>query len=439
MACARGTVAGRMSHHPFFAALLCCGALLAQQTAPQQNGAPPRAVQGRVEDHGGLKLLRIWGTPAERGYAHGHLLGTEIAAVATAEFTARFARQQPLLKQVRGAVDRLIEYPEDVQAEIEALYAGLVDSKANLHMVELERDFDLKDLLVANALDVFGLLGCSSFTLWGEQVEGGGVLAGRNFDWPLTGAHMVDATMLVVEHLPDGRAVASVGWPGYVGAVTGVSSDGLAAFLHVGSAEVTFTPEPESWPSAIATRVLLERCKAADGEAVFAECKRLLGYTSPPAGYLSHVVLPRAADKAAPFAVFETDSKSCVAAERAPGASVLTNHFLTRADGRPASKDSVDREKRVRRGIDGCLGEGDKRVSIDEAWELLRSVQRGGVHAFGTLHSVVFRHEPWCFELRVASMDGKKIVAAPDSTRRHSLTRKELFATDEKLGEKLGK
>ena len=434
-----------MSHHPFVRALLCCGALLApwiaaQQPAAQQAEAPSRPVCGRVEDHGGLKLLRVWGTPAERGYAHGNLLGKEIAAVATAEFTARFARQQPVLKQVRDAVDRLIEYPEDVQAEIEALYAGLVDSKANLHMVELDRDFDLKDLMVANALDVFGLLGCSSFTLWGDQVEGGGVLAGRNFDWPLTGAHMVDSTMLIVEHLPDGRAVAWVGWPGYVAAVTGVNSEGLATFLHVGSAVVTFTPEPESWPSAIAVRVLLERCKAADGEAVFAECKRLLGNTSPPAGYLTHVVLPRAADGAAPFAVFETDSKSCVPAERAAGAaSVLTNHFLTRADGRPASKDSVDREKRVRRGIDGCLGEGDKKVSIDESWELLRSVQRGGVQAFGTLHSVVFRYEPWCFELRVASMDGRKIVAAPDSTRRHALTREQLFATGEKLGEKLGK
>ena len=68
------------------------------------------------------------------------------------------------------------------------------------------------------------------------------------------GAHMLDATLLIVEHLPSGIAVASVAWPGYVGTVTGVSSEGIAAFLHVGSAQVTYTPEPGSWPSAVAAR-----------------------------------------------------------------------------------------------------------------------------------------------------------------------------------------
>lgn len=391
-------------------------------------GSPAQmAVNGRLAEHAGLRVLHVWGSPAERGYSHGFLLGKDIAAVLVAEWSARFARQQPLLQQARGALGRLIEYPDDVRAEIEALFAGVVDSKASLDMPELERAFDVQDLLVANALDVFGLMGCSSFTVWDRQVEGGGVLTARNFDWPLTGRHLLDATMLVVQHLPAGRAVASVSWPGFVGTVTGVSDDGLAVFLHVGSGKVTMTPEPGSWPTAIAARALLASQEHGDGAAVGKEAHRLLEYTSPPAGFLTHVVVPRATGDAPPAAIFETDAKSCVQADSAIGACILTNHFKTRTDGRKPSRDSLDREKRVGSGIDGWLGEGDHRVSIDEAWQVLRSVQRGGGHAFGTLHSLVFRHEPWCFELRIADLGDKGVVAAPDSTRRHVLTREQVF------------
>lgn len=392
------------------------------------QGAAEKVVHGRLDAIGGLKVLRVWGTPAERGYAHGFLLGRDIAATGIAEFTARFARKPALLQQARAAVGRLIAYPDEARAEIEAMFAGVVDSKATLDMPELERAFDLQDLLVANALDVFGLMGCSGFTVWGDQVVGGGVLTARNFDWPLTGRHLLDATMLVVQHFPDGRAVASVGWPGFVGTVTGVSNDGVAVFLHVGSAKITMTPEPESWPTAVAAREILAHHDGVDVGVMETAAKKLLEYTSPPAGFLTHVVVPRPAGQRSPSLIFETDAHSCELAKPAPGACVLTNHFHTRSDGRAASKDSLDREKRVCGEIDEWLGEGDHRVSIEEAWRVLESVQRGGGHAFGTLHSLVFRHEPWCFELRIADSDAKGVVAAPVSPRRFVLTREQVFA-----------
>lgn len=385
-------------------------------------------VHGRVEVHGGLEVLHVWGTPAERGYAHGRLLAAQIAEAALTEFRARFARKQPLLQQARALVGRLIEYPDDVQAELEGLWSGLVDANVDLQMEEFDRTFDLQDLLIANALDVFGLMGCSGFTVWGERAAGGGVLTARNFDWPLTGEHMLARTIVLVQHLPDGRAFATVTWPGYVGAVTGVSSDGVAAFLHVGSAKLTFTPEPSSWPSAIAARGILERGAGGD---VFATAKELLTYTSPPAGFLTHVVLPTVPATGPPAAVFETDASSSERATLNGNPIVVTNHFRTRQDGRPSSKDSREREQRLDQGVAGCLQVGDKLVSVEEAWQALVSVQRGGGHAFGTLHALVFRHEPWCFELRIAEMADARVVAAPSSTRRHVLTRAQLFGNGE--------
>jgi len=38
-------------------------------------------VNGVLEDHHGKKVLTVWGTHYERGYAHGYLLGNEVKTV----------------------------------------------------------------------------------------------------------------------------------------------------------------------------------------------------------------------------------------------------------------------------------------------------------------------------------------------------------------------
>ncbi|MCA8976370.1 MAG: hypothetical protein KDC98_16745, partial [Planctomycetes bacterium] len=312
------------------------------------------------------------------------------------------------------------------------------DSKVDLTMPALGRRFDLKDLLVANALDVFGLMGCSGFTVWGDRVVGGGVLTGRNFDRPFTGEHLLSGTILLVQHRPDGATSASVTWPGYIATVTGVSSEGAAAFLHVGSAKITLTPEPESWPAGVAARCILEQLTAKRTAAENIRTARsLLSNTSPPAGYLTRVVLPRVADGEVPVVVFETDSRRSEPAEVTGSFSVVTNHFHSRKDGREASPDSLGRERKLCAGIESCLGEGDDRVSVAEAWQILTGVERGGGRRFGTLHSLVFRHEPWCFELRIATVEKGRVVAATSSPRRHVLTREQVFGRGEP-GERQG-
>ncbi|MBM4061486.1 MAG: hypothetical protein FJ265_10395 [Planctomycetes bacterium] len=408
----------------WFAAALCA------QAPGAPSAAPARAVHGRLERLGGLDLLRTWGSPRERGYAHGFLLGPEVARVAAAEFTARFRLKRPLLQLARDAVARLVAWPDDVRQELEGLHQGLLDRKVDLRLPVFDRDLDLTDLLVANALDVFGLMGCSGFTVWGEQADGGGVLTARNFDWPFTGAHLVDTALLCVAHVGPGRAVCSVTWPGYVATVTGINRDGVAAFLHTGSARITVLPEPESWPSAVAARRILEELRPQDGAAAFAEARRLLGHTSPPAGFLTRVVLPLVPQGRAPAALFETNHASCVLGEGPVGSEVVTNHFLTRTDGRPPMQDSLTRAALLREGLARCLADGDHRMGPEEAWAVLATVQRGG-RRHGTLHALVFRHEPWCFELRIGEAGPKGCVPAPSSGRRHPLTRAQVFGEGE--------
>ena len=53
--------------------------------------AAESGVYGQVERHQGLRVLRLWGTAEERGYAHGYLLAKDIHAIMSDEFAARFA------------------------------------------------------------------------------------------------------------------------------------------------------------------------------------------------------------------------------------------------------------------------------------------------------------------------------------------------------------
>ena len=415
----------------FLVTCACAASCLAPGAPPASGGEASErgarswgALHGAVEYPGGLRLLRLWGGAAQRGFAHGKLLADDIAAIMRQEFAARFASAQPVLEQARAALPRLIEYPDDYVTELDALWQGVLAGGPDLHMPALGRDFDRVDLLVANALDVFGLMGCSGFTVWGDQAVGGGVLTARNFDWPLTGEHMLDHTLLIVQEHDDGRSVASVAWPGYIGTVTGVSADGVAAFLHVGSARFTM-PQPSSWPAAVAARKVLESDGAGDDR--LAQAQRHIEYTSPPVGFLTHVVLPRVPESGPPAALFEADARRSVLGAAPPGPFVVTNHFRSRQDGAGASGDSLGREQTLQRGVMGCVTVDDQQVDIDEAWRVLRSVERGGGRFFGTLHSLVFRHDPWCFEVRVAELADGGVVAAPSSGRRYQLTRAQVF------------
>jgi hypothetical protein len=408
--------------------LACCQGSTAETVSGPVAVAPltttlAEAAHGRVEQYQGLRILRLWGTPEQRGHAHGLLLGKDIAAAAGAEFGKRFGRKQPMLDVARKSLERNIDWPEPLRREIEAMWRGVLAPGAPLRVEELDRDLDLQDLLLANALDVYGLMGCSGLTVWGEQVEGGGVLTARNFDWPYTGPHMVDQAIVLVQHV-EGRAFASVTWPGYVGVITGVSSEGVAAFLHVGNANITYTPEPESWPTAVAARAILEQVAGSADQEGFAQAQKLLGNTSAPAGYITRVVFPQAG-AGGPVGLFEADRNKVVRAT-VDRCEVTTNHFQGRSDGREASKDSIDRQKSISAGIEQS-GKDGGRVTPAAAWQMLAAVQRGGSRAFGTLHSLVFRHAPWCFELRIAEPSDKGLVAAPESTRRWSVPREVLF------------
>ncbi len=383
-----------------------------------------RVQNGRVENHGGLRVVHLWGTPEQRGRAHAELLGDEIAKLIRREFDYRFGRAPLLLALVRGMLPRVVRYPDAMRAELAAMFETMQASGADLSMPTFKRDMDLRDLLVMNALDIFGTMGCSGFTIWGERVAGGGVLTCRNFDWPVSGNYLVDNCFLLVQHPHQGQSFATLTWPGYAMAVTGVNAAGVCVFLHVGNGRRTLTPRKGSLPTATAARLILEGAKVANG---FQLARKVLAQTSPPASYLTRVVLPTTPPgQPGPVRVFEADHRS-VTERSEERLCVVTNHFVEAGDPDEVGRDSGGRFQKLTNCLREYLGADDQQVSLGETWQALGRVEKSG-RRFATLHSMVFRRQPWVFEVALGDVGaGSQIRGAPGGSRRYRLQREGVF------------
>jgi hypothetical protein len=414
----------------------CGGGSAASGDTPtaKTTSAPSRAwkvlekvANGRIEDHGGLRVVHLWGTPEQRGRAHAELLGAEVAVLMRKELNFRFGRAPQLLVLARGMLRRLVRYPEAIGTELATMFQTMKAAGTDLSMPTFERDMDLRDLLLLNALDIFGTMGCSGFTVWGQQVAGGGVLTCRNFDWPVSGAHLVDSCILLVQHPQNGRSFAAVTWPGYAMAVTGVNEDGVCVFLHVGNGRRTLAPRKDSLPTATAARQILAGATVSNG---FQLAAQLLAQTSPPAGYLTRVVLPATPTaQPGPVRVFETDYRE-VHERSEERLCVVTNHFVVAGEPDDAGPDSGGRYQKLTNCVLEYLGAEDRRVSPPEAWQALARVQKSGRY-FASLHSMVFRQDPWCFEVALGTVGAnRRVQGAPGSPRRYRLQREGVFPED---------
>mmetsp|Transcript_8532 Transcript_8532/g.11519 ORF Transcript_8532/g.11519 Transcript_8532/m.11519 type:complete len:618 (+) Transcript_8532:252-2105(+) len=230
---------------------------------------------GRLAFVRGYPVLHTWGSQTERGYAHGFLLSKQIIQLfrfwLLESTIASYAYYE---ESVIPFLENGIVIPRDVQAELVAAYAGIVESGTNLYLPELERDFSYSDLLYINNYGVRPFSGgtedhCSQFSAWGERTNGLGTIAGRNMDGELDIRKTTISLFVIMavepeqqQNIPQNRglfeaepekvdefksmngaaancgkelAYVNFGWPGFISAVTsGFNEMGLHAMINSG-------------------------------------------------------------------------------------------------------------------------------------------------------------------------------------------------------------
>jgi len=210
---------------------------------------------GKTAEHGrlrwmeGLPVLQLSGTPEQRGYAHGNLVGRQILDFfefyIIEESWRSYQRYQetfyPFLKT-------RFNCPVEFIAECNAVIKGMKDSGVDMKIPHLNREFDLYDLLAINAYierravnPVATAESCTQFAFWGRRTQGSeltrGLIAARNMDGEC------DIRKVTVSHFllfavdpadPKKKRWFSAMWPGFVGTISGINEDGLYSMENAG-------------------------------------------------------------------------------------------------------------------------------------------------------------------------------------------------------------
>jgi hypothetical protein len=374
-------------------------------------------VSGEIREVEGVRVLRIWGSPRERGYAHGYLLGSDIIKLLDGylgdeRISGGPQRYEASLQRIGAMMKIERRYVEEMRGLYEGVVAKLGD-KATIQA--LARPIRYEDVVAMNCIPDSTRMGCSSFAAWGDLTKRGATLSGRNLDWhripALSGSGIAIA---YVSRQKTEKSWVSITWPGYVGCLTGMNADGITLSMH------DVPAGPPSVPGGFTPRglILREAIESATGDGPRA-MKKIGGVLEKRVTCVGNNIPVSSPFKDArhpPSGVFEFDGDvenqhgfELVVPKIEGGGDkffqVCTNHYCERA--RPSA---CDRFQKMLQRLRSLKRDG-KTMDVKQAWEVLRSVAfRNG--PLETYYSVIF--EPNARRMNVAFGSGGK--PAPDCT-----------------------
>lgn len=397
----------RPSILPAVAAWLLLPSLLwacAPVPPPTAAAADAPVVSGSVETLDGVRVLRLWGRPEERGYAHGYLLAEDILAMVAEGLLhpAIFPEIEAYESGVRDRMIHLMNFPRDRRRELEGLLAGVTArlGAEKMQLPRVNRALMLDDLVALNTFADWAGMMCSTFSAWDDLVEGGETLTARNLDYtPLPALR--ERQLLIARVDPSGgrRRWVTVGWPGVIGAYTAMNEAGVTVSMH----DVNQEKPAGKGPFTPRSCVLAEIMEAASEGDALVTARDVMKAHPVACGNNIHVSMPSdGGPKAA--AVFEYDSdreRSDGVTERGPGdgdalalpdAVACTNHYRARTAAAKCS-----RMERIATAVRQAAESGQR---LDAA-----AARRIIAHAANetTLHTVVFRPNAKMFDVSFAA------------------------------------
>ncbi|MBT4333108.1 MAG: T9SS type A sorting domain-containing protein [Candidatus Cloacimonetes bacterium] len=206
-------------------------------------------VNGDTLSVDGKKILKVWGTHYERGYATGYLFGDKIKDISEDYFiSALFGGSSYLYESTRIYFIANFQIEEKYISETEGIIDGMIEADILLFSDILGRDIDANDILFSNAVvDIASMVdldydfGCSSLSSWGGNTSldpelDGDLVITRNMDW--TPHPTLLENHLLVVHFPsesDEVNWLSFTFPGFIGGLSSLNENGLCAFMNMGN------------------------------------------------------------------------------------------------------------------------------------------------------------------------------------------------------------
>lgn len=237
---------------------LCLGVTFSTQAQTASN-----TVNGYTTEKDGQRVLHVFGSHYEMGFAHGYLLGEDIKLMME-KYLIQF-----LLNDNTGNWATAVKRAETqfqfgrFDDEITGLYDGMVASDMDMQVDTFGRDLTIGDLKVWIAMYDIGLITplCSSFSVWGDAAGESQVLHARNMDFPydIENGYAASKFMLIAYHPSGGQEYVVATWPGAIAVGTGMNASGLAFTVNVapGPQDTSYTRN-DYVPTGLTFREILE-------------------------------------------------------------------------------------------------------------------------------------------------------------------------------------
>lgn len=297
---------------------------------PKRDGALLRYGESWLRKRGSVWELGLAGPPTARGGAVSTLLRKQMVDDEH-ELYSGFEKAVPFTP-ARWAIMDLGRFgyrhvdqgiPEPYRFEILGIATGFQPDPFTGIMPSYQRFTFLYAVYdIALSFEKSPLIGCTTFTVppstpaaTGDSLEAeskGHAFLARNFDFEAGDPFDRDKVVYLVREA-DRIPFASVGWPGFVGVVSGMNREGVALVVHGGRAS---QPKTTGIPVVFSLREALGRAKTTEEAVAVLSAHDVM---------VSHIVI--VTDPSGDTAVVERAPGKAAFVRRTKAALATTNHF----------------------------------------------------------------------------------------------------------------
>ncbi len=363
----------------------------AAQPGPAASGALARrsgepagddGLHGTLRTIGGQRVLHVWGTPYEMGFAHGALLHEAILAVVDGYALGAIPKATFGLASASLAKTGVID--ERLREEAEGVIAGMERSGGTFSR-GLGRSLTVDDLLLVNTITDLVAIGCSSVSAWGSATAADPELKGelavvRNLDWAADPALLESQVIIAYEpSAEEEQPLLSVAFAGYLGCLSCINGAGVTGLFNMGYGEGAASLSEAAAGFAPANLLLRAAMSArdvdGDGRSTADDVIHRIQGSKHAGSYIVHLVEPAKAAEAGgrpPARVVEVEAAGVGVRAASEGSRLgpeilaATNHLRQRA-----APQSCSRYRRIERTVEAR----ELSLRLDPLWALGEAVR----------------------------------------------------------------